>query len=83
MIKFFGKTAKVNHADYPVNFELFDRDIHNLQVLSTEHLDFIKTKTKDIALSSSHTYNNKVPQHLPKDEFDALKNLSQNKQIAT
>ena len=72
---------KVNHADYLVKFELFYRGIHNLQVLSTEDLDFIKTKTKDIALSSFRTYNNNVPQHLSKGEFDALKNLSQNKQI--
>ena len=31
--------------------------IHNLEVLSTEDLDFIKTKTKDIALSSLHICN--------------------------
>ena len=60
---------------------MFYRDIRNLQVLSAEDLDFIKTKTKDIALSSFRTYNNNVPQHLSKGEFVALKNLSQNKQI--
>ena len=49
---------KFNHADYLVNFELFYRDICNLQVLSAEDLDFIKTNTKDIALSSFRTYNN-------------------------
>ena len=57
---------------------MFYRDIRNLLVLSAEDLDFIKTKTKDIALSSFRTYNDNVPRHL---EFDALKNLSQNKQI--
>ena len=57
---------KINHADYLVNFELFYRDICNLQVLFTEDLYFIKTKTKDIALSSFRTYNNNVPQHLSK-----------------
>ena len=36
-------------------------------------LDFIKTKTKDIELSSFCTYNNNVPQHLSKGEYDALK----------
>ena len=60
---------------------MFYRDIRNPQVLSAEDLDFIKTKTKDIALSTFRTYNNNVPQHLSKGEFDALKNLSQNKQI--
>ena len=37
------------------------------------------TKTKDIALSSFHTYNKNLPQHLLKGEIDALKHLSQNK----
>ena len=67
---------KLNHADYLVNFKLFYRDIRNLQVFSAEDLDFIKTKTKDIALSSFGTYNNNAPQHLSKGDFDALKNLS-------
>ena len=61
---------KLNHADYLVSFELFYRNICNLQVLPTEDLDFIKTKTKDMALSSFGTYNNNVPQHLSKGEFD-------------
>ena len=33
----------------------------------------------DIALSSFRTFSNKVPQHLSKGEFDALKNLKTNK----
>ena len=40
----------------------------------------MKTKIKDTALSSFHTYNNNVPQHLTKGEFDALTNISKNKQ---
>ena len=55
------RQKKLNLADYLVNFELFNRDICNLHVLSTEDLDFIKTKTNDIALSSYCTYNNNVP----------------------
>ena len=39
----------------------------------------MKLNTKDIVLSSSHTYNNNVLQHLSKGEFDAVK--SQNNQI--
>ena len=70
---------KLNLADYLVNFELFYRDIRNLQALSTDDLDFTKTKTNDIALSSFRTYNNNVPQHLSKEEFDVLKNLRINK----
>ena len=62
----------LNHADYLVNFELFYRNICKLQVLYAEDLDFIKTKTKDMALSSFRTCNNNVPQHLSKGELDAL-----------
>ena len=51
-LNFTISPKKLNHADYLVSFELFHRDIRNLQVLSAEDLGFIKTKTKDIALSS-------------------------------
>ena len=70
-----------NYADYLVNFELCYRDICNLQVLSAEVLDFIKTKTKDIALSSFRTYNSNVPQHLSKGEFDLKTNKSSFKNL--
>ena len=60
---------KLDHADYLVNLELFYIDTRNLQVLSAEDLDFIKTKTRDIALSSFRTYNNNVPQHLSKEFY--------------
>ena len=63
---------KLNHANHLVSFELVYRDICNLQVLSAEDLDFIKTKPKYIALSSFRIYNNNVPQHLSKVELDAL-----------
>ena len=66
---------KLNHAFYFVKFELIYWDIRNLQVLSAENLDFTKTKTKDIALSSFRTYNNSVQQHLSKGESNALKSL--------
>ena len=75
-LNFSIPSKKLNHAGY---LELFYRDIHNLQVISTGDLDFIKTKAKNIALSFFRSYNN-VPQHLSKEEFDALKNL-RNKQI--
>ena len=55
-------------------------DICNLEVFFAEDLDFIKKKTKVIALSSFRSYNNNVPQHLSKGKFDDLKNLFQNKQ---
>ena len=55
-LNFIILSKKLNHADYPSSFEFFYRVIRrNLQVLSTEDLDFIKTKTKGIALSSFRT----------------------------
>ena len=37
---------QLKYADYLVHFELFYRDICNLEILSNEDLDFVKTKTK-------------------------------------
>ena len=71
----------MDYADYLVNFELFYRNICNLGILSNEDLDFVKTRTKEAALSSYRNYNNNVPQHLSKEEFLALQNLRKNKNI--
>ena len=71
----------LDYADYLVTFELFYRNICNLGILSNEDLDFVKTRTKETALSSSRNYNNNVPQHLSKEEFVALQNLCKNKNI--
>ena len=71
----------LDYTDYLVNFELFYRNIRNLGILSNEDLDFVKTRTKEAALSSYQNYNNNVPQHLFKEEFLALKNLRKNKNI--
>ena len=60
---------------------MFDTNIRNLGILSNEDLDFVKTKTKEAALSSYRNYNNNVPQHLSKEEFLALQNLCKNKNI--
>ena len=57
-----------------MNFELFFRDIFKLDTLSNENLEFLKTKIKDVTLSSLRYFN--VPQHLSDSEFQALKNLS-------
>ena len=48
---------QLNYADYLVHFELFYRNIRNLEVLSNDGLDFVKTKTKETALSSFRQYN--------------------------
>ena len=37
---------QLKYADYLVHFELFQRDICNLEIFSNEDLDFVKTKLK-------------------------------------
>ena len=72
---------QLKYADYLVHFELFYRDIRNLEILSNEDLDFVKTKTKETALSSFRKYNKNSQQNLSKEELAALTNLSKNKDI--
>ena len=43
-------------------------------MLFVEDVDFIKTKTKDISLSSFRTYNSILRKYLSKKEFVTLKN---------
>ena len=65
----------------PTIFELFYRDIRNLEILSNEDIDFVKTKAKEAALSSFRQYNKNLQQNLSKEELTALTNLSKNKDI--
>ena len=69
---------QLRYSDYLINFELFYRSIDNLKILSGDNLDFIKTRTKDTALTNFRNYNSNVPQHLSNEEFEALKTLSKN-----
>ena len=60
---------------------MFYRDIRNLEILSNEDLDFVKTKTEKTALSSFRQYNKNPQQNLSKEELAALTNLNENKDI--
>ena len=71
----------LDYADYLSNFDLLCRNIRNFGILSNEDLDFVKTRTKEPAISSYQNYNNNVPQHLSKEESLALQNLCRNKNI--
>ena len=42
------------------------KEFYNFEILSNEDLDFVKTKTKETALSSFRQYNNKPQQNLSK-----------------
>ena len=56
-------------TEYLVDFDLFYRNICNLGILSNEDQDFVKTRTKEVALSSYRNYTNNIPQHISKEEF--------------
>ena len=72
---------QLKYSDYLVHFELFYRDICNLEILSNEDLDFVKTKTKEAALSSIRQHNKNPQQNLFKEEPTALTNLRKNSDI--
>ena len=46
--------------------------------MSNENLDFVKTKIKDVALTSFRNYNVNLPLNLLDEECKALQNLSKN-----
>ena len=72
----------LDYAEYLVNFELLQKNIRSLGILSNEDLDFVKTRTKDAALSCYRNYNNNLPRYFSNEEFLALQNLRKNKNIA-
>ena len=80
-LNFCFALKQLKYADYLVHFELFHRDIYNLEILPNEDLDFVKTKTKETALSPFRQYNKNPQQNLSKEELAALTNLSKNKDI--
>ena len=77
-LKFSISIKKLNYADYLANFGLFYRSIYNLDNISNEDLDFVKTKMKDAALTLFRNYNANIPRKLSDEEFKASQNLSKN-----
>ena len=71
------------YADYLLLFELFYRDIHNLDV-TNEKKEVLKARIKDCAFSLFNSYNENSPHlDLTPEEFAALKLLSKNKNLIT
>ena len=66
----------IDNLKHLVDFELFYGNIDNPKILSGDNLDYIKTKIKDLALTSLLNYRVITPQHLSNEEFEGLKNLS-------
>ena len=72
---------QLKYVNYLVHFKLLYGNIHNLEILPHQDLDFMKTKTKETALSLFTQYNKNPQQNLSKEELAALANLSKNKDI--
>ena len=81
VLNFCLPAKQLFYANYLVHFQLFYKDVLNLEILSNEDLDFVKMKTKETALSSFRQYNKNPQQNLSKEELTALTNLSKNKDI--
>ena len=64
-----------------MHFDLFYKNICNLEVLPNQDLDFVKIKTNETELSSFRQYNTNPQQNLSKKELEALAILSKNKDI--
>ena len=79
-LNFCLPTNKLNFADYMTPFELLYRDIKGCDVDSFK-LDILKVNLKKIAFSSFNRYNFLKELNLSQPEYDALKNLSSNKDI--
>ena len=66
----------IDNLKHLVDFELFYGNVDNLKILLGDNLDYIKTKIKDLALTSLLNYSVITSQHLSNEEFEGLKNLS-------
>ena len=65
----------IEYADCLLPFELLFRDIKS-DIHSSTDFELIKTRLKDIALSSYQKYNSNIsPSNLSKEEFEAFNNL--------
>ncbi len=68
--------SKLDYSDHFLQFEVFYRSICSLPVFGADQT-LVKTRVKDTALSSFHSFNPKsTPCPIPKAELDALKELS-------
>ena len=70
-LQFSIPPKKLNFADYFHNFEIFYRIIYicNVNNMSKENLDFVRTKINDADLTSFRNYN---VNYLLDDKFEAL-----------
>ena len=79
-LNFCLPTKMLNFADYMTPFELLYRDVKGCD-LDSFKLDMFRVNLKKIAFSSFNRYNFLKELNLSQPEYDALKNLSSNKDI--
>ena len=71
----------LEYADYLLLFDVFYRDIHNLDI-TNEKKEVLKIRINDCAFSLFNSYNrNGVPLNLTPEELEALKLLSKNENL--
>ena len=70
----------INYADFMLTFELLYRDIDSIEVSNLDN-EFIKSRSRNSAFSSSKGIGKTFDKNLPKEEFDALKILLKNNDI--
>ena len=75
--------SKLNYADYCINFEMLFRSVRVDENLNTGIRDFLKTRIKDIALSSFKEFNDSRGRdsNLSIEEHECLKNLAAKKDL--
>lgn len=79
-LNFLIPIKKLNFADHATPFEMLYKDIKNCDI-SMYKMDLLKVDLKKIAYSSFHRYNFMKELNLSKNEYNALKTLSSNKEL--
>ena len=81
-LNFALPAKKLKYADYLLPFELLYRDINQLNVPKDE-LIFLKSKIKEVGLSSYRIYNKKNHnlENLTRNEYNAYVKLCNNKDL--
>ena len=82
-LNFTIRPNKLNYADYCINFELLFRDVLTLKMDDKANEDLLKTKLKELALSSFYHFNNHAQEDnsLSSSEFSALESLAKKRDL--
>ena len=72
--------SKLDYADYSLNFEPLYRDVRGIELQDKAKQDLLKSKLKEIALSSFYDFTNAHHAHknLTAEEINSLQKLASN-----